>query len=136
MKIIINHFLKENYTVSHSVIMSFKIFYIMEIHFNKLGYQIYKPIDFIDDKNEYESIINIDLNYKLTDNEINVIQNKVTTNIINKIKTTSRFDNSIIIGFHPKGFDCFLSNPNILMILKSKNIKTIIWQDDLIEVIN
>jgi len=131
MKIIISHFIKESYTVSYSVILSFKIFYIMEQYFRAHGYEVHKIIDFIEDPCDYKKIVNVEENFKLTDDQIATIQSKANSNLINKIKTTNEYNGSIMVCFHPKGYDSYLGNAFVISLLKSKGIKVIMWQDDL-----
>ena len=129
-KIIISHYFKDNYTVSYSVLLNFKLFYIMEDYFYLNNYEILSLKDFIVNKEDKELINNKDKNYELDDEVFEKLSIDAQKNLINIIKDDDTYQNAYIIGFHPKGYMWFFRS-YAYEYLKKRNIKIIIWQDDL-----
>ena len=128
-KLIIFHYIKEDYTVSHSVMLNFRLFYYKKDYFKSKGYEITTVKDYIKES-DLIKINNKEENYKFNDNDIKKIQDDACVNFINIIKNDNTYNNSIIIGVHPIGFMWMYANETY-DILKKKNIKLINWQDDL-----
>lgn len=129
-KIVVFHPLKERFSISYSVIMIAKTFYIMKDYFNKKNYEIYYPTDFIDEKETVSRINNIKQNLLTTD--FSLEEDLAFNNFLKKVHDTDFFDNCFLIGVKFDGFNRFFIQENY-DLLKSKNIKTVIWHDDLHE---
>lgn len=130
MKITIFHYLKEDYTVSHSVMLNFRMFYLMKDYLKELGYEIHFVKEFIKNKDDLHKINNKDENYKLADSEFDRIFLDASKEFLQQVKNTTDYDNSMIIGFHPKGF-MWLYRNSAYPLLKMRGIKLINWHDDL-----
>jgi len=129
-QIILLHHFKENYTVSYSVMLMYKMFYHIRDHFISKGWKINSMMDYIKDSSDKNKIMGLNENMKLDDGEIKRIYYDAVTNFINEVKLTDKFNGGYAIGFHPIGYDPLFTGENY-DILKSKGIKLIIWQDDL-----
>lgn len=98
--------------------------------------EIVPLIDFLDDINLKYELRDYNLCQKYINKEnVNQIDNilknfrSCINKLIEEIKTTNKYDNCIIYGIQPAGSDYFL-NSNY-DILKNKNIKVIMYCDDL-----
>lgn len=109
------------------------------------GIEIVTLVDFVDDINlkyelrDFSCCEKYYLNHETTDNTFfkNVFYDCVTK-LMNDIRTTNAYDNSIIYGIQPMGYDPFLkTNGNGLYdtknyeYLQEKNIKVMLYSDDL-----
>lgn len=128
--ITIFHYLKENYTVSYSVILMFKYYGMMKDYFQSKGWKVMYITDYIENQNDYTKITNLQENMKLSDEQINEIYQKAILNFIQRVKDTNELDNSYAIGHHPKGYDPLFTEPNY-KIFREKGLKLLLWQDDL-----
>lgn len=122
--------MKENYTVSYPVILNFKLFYLMKDYFKQNNFEIITLNDFIPNQQDKEVINDITKNFTLSDEEFDRISIDAQKNLMEMIKTDDTYKDSYIIGFHPKGYMWFFRS-YAYNNLKEKNIKIIIWQDDL-----
>ncbi|AGF85285.1 GTB-type domain-containing protein [Moumouvirus goulette] len=100
------------------------------------GIEVIPVINFLDDVNLKYDLMNYNVcedyytNNSTSTSELHSIFIKCVTNFINKIKTTDEYDNCVIYGIEPTGFDPFFAW-DVYPVLKSKNIKTILYLDDL-----
>lgn len=129
-KIIFLHYMKDKYTVSYSVQLNFKMLYFMKDYMKTKGVEVIGINEFIPNAIDKNKIIDQNINLTLSDVEIQDIYDRTISNMLNKIQNTTDYDNSIIMGFHPKGFDQIFRNDHH-KIIKSKSIKTVLWHDDL-----
>lgn len=129
-KIVLFHPLKERFSISYSVNMVAKMFYIMKDKINSKGYTVYFPTDFIENQNSLSKIKNLQRNLQTKD--FSKEEDIAFNNFIKKVQETNMFDKCFLIGIKFDGFDRFFIQKNY-EILKSKQIKIIIWHDDLHE---
>ena len=92
--------------------------------FNKHNYKVKYYYDFLneDDGNIYK---NTQTNFKFSMDELREKYNNDCKYVLNEVLKDNIYDNSIIIGFEPVGFDKILNN-EISNKLKEKHIKLIL----------
>lgn len=133
MKLVIFYHLKDWYTLSYPVLFNF-----LSIKKNK-ELLLENKIELVDFKDflsnedikylEYNNKNNIDIDYPK-------FAQKAVSKLVDVMRVDDLYDNSILLGFHPIGFDYLFYRKGHCQfdyydIFKSKNCKFMIWMDDL-----
>jgi len=131
-KLVLVHHLKENYTVSYSIMILYKMFYYEKISkiMNEGGYEIVTMYNYLSEDDK-KIIMNVEKNYEKDDNYFKEkLVNSFDKFLNEDFSKSEDYNNSILIGFHPIGFDRILNKKNLKEI-KKRNATTIMWHDDL-----
>jgi len=128
-KVLVFYYIKKYYGMNHLMLNSFDMLINNKSFFSDNNYEIISCVDFLTDKAIKNKIFDEKSNIAMKQEELNEYQNVINNNFFDLLKTTTIYDNSIYIGFHPVGWVNVFSDSNY-NLMKSKNIKIIIWQDD------
>ena len=124
--IILIRYLKNNYTVSYSVLNVFKNILNNKDFFFKNGYNVIDFTEFIDNSTDRDNIRNYNKNLQLECNKFDEIQLSTFNNFIKSMNNTNYYDNSILLFF--PGYAIEDINESFLKI---RNCKLYFWLDDL-----
>lgn len=130
-KVIVIHSLKERYNISESVMLISKMFYLTKKYFYDAGINLVYLYNFIQDSKIRNDLMNPEINLTYNDKSIENIQKEAYNIFLEDVKKDI-FNDSIIFAIQNAVFPFVLSDISY-NILKSKNIKIIIWEDDLHE---
>lgn len=129
--VILIHSLKERYNISESVMLMFKLFYLTKKQFYDSHFNLVYLSNFIKDNAIRAKINNFALNIALEDKVIDAIQKDAYNNLLDDIRN-DKYNNAILLAFQNVVFPLVFEDESY-NLLKSKNIKIIIWEDDIHE---
>jgi len=126
--LIIFYYFKDYYTLSYPVL---HCFLSLKKHKSLLLEHDIKLIDFMDFLSQEDKAV-VDLsNQNHSDIDYSFYRKKAVSKLVENMKDNDLYHSSILLGFHPFGFDSFFFPQEYYDFFRSKNCKLILWQDDL-----